>query len=409
MSYKHAAVATLFSLSASFPLTASADLWDVLDPIGIGKAAKDAVTPPDFTIAPSPVPAQAEAPCNGAVVSPDGYGNTNFRFGEKSPTGVKYRVEFSRNNGTTWENPGATNSEEAPGTFQVSLKNLLLISKSWQWRVVPEAAGSTNHSNACAFSIKPAELTVLPAPVIKAPTCGANFKSGPVQFQLAPAKGQFSDFKTEFQYKSNGRWVDSNVLEQIDQDKPGTRYGAVIPAEVLAKDRFNATAWRWRARIFAEHLPEIFRNTTEGAYTPWCEFSVGTDSTAAGKTPLKVGAALPAELPPAGDLGNPGSGFMVQYGTLPSGALPPKMHTPGGRSIAAPQLPASATRPAGVPNPSGNPGPNGRQSSRSLEATSPITPAPQAPVRGGSAITPASSVPGAALKPFRPTQPMIRP
>lgn len=423
MLVKHAMIAGIFSLAAGFSVSTHADVWDVLDPLGIGKAARDIVDPPGTPSAPRLVPIRADSPCNGVVVSPDGYGNTNFYFsqdaGLNDRTDQKYHVEFSRDNGTTWENPGATNAQETPGMIQVSLKNLLLISKSWQWRVVE--MGRSNFSNACAFSIKPSGITVLPAPIIKAPLCNSNFKSGLVQFNLAPAKGQYSRFKTELQYKRDGHWIDSDLLPEIDQDKPGTKYGAVIPADVLMKDRFNATAWRMRARISVEHLPEVFRTTTEGAYTPWCAFTVGTNSTAAtsGSIP-KIGLAQPTDGLPISGSGTPGSGLIMDHRTTPNTSKPriPVGNTPS--NVPAPRgtplpRPANVGEPPivpqrGVANPStGSIVTPETQAPGTSNTVDPSMPAVVQPIQSPESAGRPGATPAPVLTPVKPKTPLPRP
>lgn len=247
--------------------------------------------------------------------------------------------------------------------------------------------------NACAFSIKLPATTVLAAPIIKSPMCGTRTAFGLVRFHLAAAKGTWSDFKTEFQYKSGNQWITSNILEEIDQDKPATKYGAAIPVEVLMNNRlYGSVDWRWRARMHTEQMPEIFRNTTEGAYSPWCEFAVGTPlQRAAGTNDPGIGKMVPGETPPAGGLGSPGSGFMMQRGVTPSANVPvaptgnnlPKLQAPGTAPISRPvAVPAPAVRPAAVPD---NATPNPAQGSGSTPSTQPSgIIQPSGPVPSGS-------------------------
>ena len=248
-----------------------------------------------FTSAPPPsqyVP-HADYPCGGSnAISPDSSGNMSFSF--SGDNNSQYEFQFSSDHGSHWSDPLnlGTNST---GLVQVSLNRLLASSKTWQWRVhyiwlYPENSNTSDYqsiySNVCTFVIKPAATSTLPAPILKSPICDTRVVSGPVQFDLDNPNGDFKDFKVELQYRTGvitlqyrtgvitDQWTGSNFISEIDKSNAETAYGVVIPVQQLLSKSGASGYWRWRARLYNEHMP-IFANFTSAPMSRWCVFQVG--------------------------------------------------------------------------------------------------------------------------------------
>jgi hypothetical protein len=258
---------------------------------------------------------EANSPCNGATIRPDSAGNFNFTL-TAAKLGVAataqamatrsritgYSLQFSKN-GAIWNDPinGAMQLSGIQGpTVPVNAGKLLLVSKTWYWRVTtgvgagkPDIPGK----RVCKFAIEPSGgAQALHAPILVSPVCASHVPAGTVLFDAKPGAGTFQIFRAELQYNpavgsALGAWHTSNLITVVDKTNAGSKFGVAVPVQTLGS---QAARWRWRARLYNEKMP-LFGTSTTAPWSPWCEFTV--PSTAGYK---KAAPGSFQQVPPAG-------------------------------------------------------------------------------------------------------------
>ncbi|AFY36075.1 hypothetical protein [Calothrix sp. PCC 7507] len=196
---------------------------------------------------------KAETPCNQTIkLQLDKSLDATFKFSSNLPG--QHQIQFSQNNGNTWENSGGSVNS---GAVKVNLLQLINVSKNWQWRV----AQGKKISNVCNFSLESG--TVVPAPVLISPSNQQSlvfqYGTDKLTFNLQPGIGSSAKyFDTEFQYYTNGYWKSANIgITTLKQ-----------PTSVLVGSLINTSmTWRWRARTQAGNL-------FQPLWSDWAEFKL---------------------------------------------------------------------------------------------------------------------------------------
>lgn len=309
------------------PLLSLATTALAFDPIGSALEGAGKLNPFEFSSTttnpakPSPNPPEPQSPCAGETIRPDSAGN--FMFNMEPGGAAIYAIQFSKN-GSDWSasiNASPDLAQVQGQQIPVNAGKLLLISKNWHWRTVAQAAGKTLVSKrACKIAIEPSGgVQMLPAPVLASPACASQAPGATVLFDAKPSNGKFQKFRAELQYlsASNGNWVSSGLLAAIDKDT--SQFGMAIPVGELAK---QAGKWRWRARLDTEKMP-IFGGLTQGAWSPWCEFTVPSSvpsvnisksatSTPTAAPPVAFKGGFAPAAPPAAQAVQPGAPLAVK-------------------------------------------------------------------------------------------------